>query len=90
MQRHGPGLRAAFSRHHIAIPLRGYVVCNPAEGLRRRRRCEPRRNPLTGLCGLQQKMTRLEAILERGRNPLTGLCGLQLEYADLRIHDTGA
>ncbi len=48
----------------VAIPLRGYVVCNlsgaPSPSARARRR-----NPLTGLCGLQRKMTRLEQILEK-------------------------
>ncbi len=38
----------------VAIPLRGYVVCNPLQQGGRRGVGDLCRNPLTGLCGLQQ------------------------------------
>ncbi len=40
------------ARNPVAIPLRGYVVCNPAP-IGPSRSATPGRNPLTGLCGLQ-------------------------------------
>ncbi len=63
----------------VAIPLRGYVVCNihqtgpggPLVG------CGGR-NPLTGLCGLQLTSSWPRSTPTAScRNPLTGLCGLQ-------------
>jgi hypothetical protein len=74
----------------VAIPLRGYVVCNPSSQLEdvaipwvmvcnshfTKIRC---RNPLTGLCGLQRELRGVDGPGDEagGRNPLTGLCGLQ-------------
>ena len=38
----------------VAIPLRGYVVCNCGRFLTTPATSSASRNPLTGLCGLQQ------------------------------------
>ncbi len=40
--------------HEVAIPLRGYVVCNSRSGYAYCYDCYHGRNPLTGLCGLQR------------------------------------
>ena len=63
----------------VAIPLRGYAVCNPWKVYAKAVDTMQGRNPLTGLCGLQPGGLRPAArpFSATCRNPLTGLCGLQ-------------
>ena len=71
------GHRPSRADLRVAIPLRGYVVCNQKAS--RALAPEPGRNPLTGLCGLQHdgKEDHQPYTPRGGRNPLTGLSGLQ-------------
>ncbi len=48
-----PAWTAGSPTSPVAIPLRGYVVCNKGAPGKGQRRVKWSRNPLTGLCGLQ-------------------------------------
>ncbi len=78
------------SRRKVAIPLRGYVVCNPLRLLLLGRRLWPCRNPLTGLCGLQLALSWLavKSFPEGSQSPYGAMRFATLETGTPRSLET--